>query len=137
MKDTLNMPESVSLPNVALIGGGDLCVEILNKTASKFREAEVEINFCAVAEPDPTAKGMALARELGLKTFEDFHGLYDPRHGIDMIIITVPGQDLLKEVLQTRPDRIRIVSYGVFQLIRRAIGIEEEKLRKRNEDFET
>ena len=83
--------------------------------------------FIAVADPDPGSPGMVLAGELGLLTFTDYHQLYDPRYSIHLIIILTPDEEILRDILQTRPERIRILSYHVFQIFWKAIGNEERK----------
>jgi two-component system, NtrC family, sensor kinase len=90
-----------------------------------------------VADPDPGSPGMSLAEQLGLLTFTDYHELYDPRYSIHLIIILTPDEGILRDILQTRPERIRILSYHVFQMFWKAIGNEERKLRQRTEEMET
>jgi PAS domain S-box-containing protein len=48
-----------------------------------------------------------------------------------------PDEEIFRDILQTRPERIRILSYHVFQIFWKAIGNEERKLRQRNEEMET
>jgi PAS domain S-box-containing protein len=123
--------------NIALVGGGDLCKEILEKTTSVYREEGLDAAILAVADPDPESPGMALAKELGLVTFLDYHELYDPKYNFNLIIILTPGESLLKDILETRPPRIRIMSYHVFEVFWKAIGVEERKLRDRTQEMET
>jgi PAS domain S-box-containing protein len=63
--------------------------------------------------------------------------LYDPRYSIHLIIILTPDEEILRDILQTRPERIRILSYPVFWIFWKAIGNEERKLRQRTEEMET
>ena len=126
-----------SIINIALVGGGDLCKEILEKTTFEIMEEGVAAPILAVADPDPETPGMVLARELDLVTFLDYHELYDPIYDINLIIILTPEEALLKEVLETRPPRIRIMSYHVFEVFWKAIGLEERKLRDRTDEMET
>jgi len=126
-----------SIINIALVGGGDLCKEILEKTTFEIMEEGVAAPILAVADPDPETPGMVLAKELDLVTFLDYHELYDPIYDINLIIILTPEEALLKEVLETRPPRIRIMSYHVFEVFWKAIGLEERKLRDRTDEMET
>ena len=131
------MGTSFSIINIGLVGGGELCTEILERTTSVVKQEEVEAPIVAVADPDPSSPGVLLAHRLGLLTFTDYHSLYDPRHRIDLIIILTPDPHLLVNILATRPDRIRILSYPVFRIFWKAIGREELKLREHTREMET
>jgi PAS domain S-box-containing protein len=131
------MTASPSVVRIGLIGGGALCTEILEKTTSVVREREIEAPIVAVADPDAQSPGVRLAERLGLRTFADYHRLYDPREGIDLIIILTPEPQVLQDILATRPPRIRILSFHVFRIFWEAIGREERKLRERTREMET
>jgi two-component system NtrC family sensor kinase len=126
-----------SVTNIALVGGGEFCREILEKTTSVYEQEEMYAPIVAVADTDPLSPGMVLADKLGLLTVNDCHQLYDPRYNIDLIIILTPKQKILEDILQTRPPRIRILSYHVFRIFWNAIGLEEHKLRQRTKEMET
>lgn len=131
-------PDSKPPPiNIALVGGGDLCIELLEKTTFESDDSPVNARILAVADENPQAPGMQLAAKLGLETVTDYHDLYNPRYRIQLIIILTPDQYTLWEVLTTRPPQIRILSYEVFELFWKAIGVEEKKLRERNREVET
>jgi PAS domain S-box-containing protein len=123
--------------NIALVGGGSLCKEILEKTTYLYKKEGLDAPILAVADPDPESPGMALARELGLVTFLDYHELYEPRYNINLIIILTPDEGLLKNILETRPPRIRIMSYHVFEVFWNAIGLQERRWRDRTKEMET
>ena len=132
------MPNSKpSITHMALVGGGDLCKELLEKTTFNYTREEVFAPIIAVADPDPQAPGMVLADKLGLLTFTDYHELYDPRYSIHLIILLTPEDSILEDILATRPPRIRIMSYRVFEVFWKAIGLEERKLRDRHEEIAT
>lgn len=126
-----------SITNIALVGGGESCREILEKTTSVYEQEEIYAPIIAVADPDPRSPGRVLADELGMLTFDDFHQLYDRRYNIHLIIILTPDTEILEDILQTRPKRIRILSYRVFNIFWKAIGLEEHKLRERTKEMET
>jgi two-component system, NtrC family, sensor kinase len=132
------MPErSPSLINIALVGGGELCKEILEKTTFGHPKEGVSAPILAVADPDPKSPGMQLAKKSGLLTFEDCHELYDPKHHIHLIIILTPDPKIFYDLLATRPTRIRLLSYHVFNLFLGAINREERKLREQKTAMET
>ena len=129
--------EKPSIINMALVGGGAHCKEILEKTTQEFGVEEVNARFKAVVDPDPQSPGMLLAGEMGLITLEDYHELYEPRYDINLIIILTPEPSVFEEILGTRPPHIRILSYHVFEVFWKAICLEEGRLRERTEEMET
>jgi PAS domain S-box-containing protein len=132
------VPEKIpSITNIALVGGGDFCKEILEKTTSVYEQEEIYAPILAVADPDPKSPGMVLADELGLLAFNDFRQLYDRRYNINLMIILTSEQQIFDEILRTRPPRIRILSYDVFRIFWKAIALEERKLRERTKEMET
>ncbi len=126
-----------SLINIALVGGGALCKDILEKTTFDYQQENAIAPILAVADPDPATPGMMAAKKLGLLTFQDYHELYNKRYNIHLIIILTPEQKVLEEILNTRPIHIRILSYHVFKVFWDAIGLEERKLKIRTEEMET
>lgn len=128
---------SPSSINIAIVGGDNLCRELLERTLRHDYEQGIGAPILAVAEPDPTQPGRLLAEQLGLMTFDDYHALYAPQYNIQLIIILTPSQQILDDILSTRPKRIRILSYEVFNLFWEVIGREERKLRQQKIAMET
>jgi PAS domain S-box-containing protein len=126
-----------SVVNIALVGGGKLCREVLKKTTFDLTQDSVSAPVLAVADPDPASPGMLQAEEFGLLTFSDYHDLYDRRYNIHLIILLTPDETILEDILATRPSRIRIMAFNVFNVFWKALSAEENKLRKRNEEIET
>ena len=126
-----------TITNIALVGGGELCREILEKTTSVYEQEGVYAPILAVSDPDPDSPGIKLADELGLLTFRNCRQLYDRRYSIHLIIMLTPEQEIFDEILRTRPPRIRLLSYNVFTIFWKAIGLEEQKLRERTDEMET
>jgi len=126
-----------SIINIALVGGGAYCKEFLEKSTLDYGKGKVNVRFRAVAEDNPRSPGLILARQLGLTIVRDYHELYDPRYDIQLIIILTPEEVILQDILNSRPPHIRILSYHVFEVFWKAIRLEENKLRLRNEEIET
>jgi PAS domain S-box-containing protein len=137
MEGPLMTDNDDNIINIAVIGGGDYCRELIEKTVLNYRESEVNARMRAVADPDPNSPGMISAKKLGLITVADYHDLYDPKYNIQLFIITTPEQEILNDILKTKPAHTRIQSYDVFDVFWKAISIEEQKLRQRNEEVET
>jgi len=132
------MPDKIpSIINIALVGGGDLCKDILEKTTFGYEQDNAIAPILAVSDPDPKAPGMVFAKKSGLLTFKDYHELYDRKYDIHLIIILTPEQNILKDILSTRPINIRILSYHVFKVFWDTIRFEERKLKVRTEEMET
>ncbi len=126
-----------SIINIAVIGGGAQCKELLEKTTMDYREKDVNARMSAVADPDSKSAGILTAKRLGLITVGDYHDLYDPRYNIQLIIILTPEEHILEDILKTKPSHIRVQSYHVFNIFWKAISVEERKLRARTEEMET
>ncbi|MFP4213239.1 MAG: ATP-binding protein [Desulfohalobiaceae bacterium] len=124
--------------NIGLVGAGQFTAEVLHKTRNGGSEHELlRAKIQAVADPDPEAPGMVRARELGLTTLEDYRQLYDPELDINLIIIMQPSEEILHDILGSRPPAIRIMSYHTFRLFWEAISAEADKLSKRTQEIET
>jgi len=123
--------------NIALVGGGIFCKEILEKTTFDYKQEGVNAAIVAVADPDPKSPGMVLAGKRNLLTVTDYHELYDSKYNVHLIIILTQEQHLFEDILKTRPPHIRLMAYDVFKIFWKAIGIEEQKLRERTEEMET
>lgn len=123
--------------NIAIVGGETYCKEVLEKTYSGSVELNDFARVVAVADANEDSPGMVLARQMGLSTFSDYHELYKPEHNIHLIIVLSPNASILEDILTTRPDTIRVMAYHTFELFWRAIGVQEKRLRDRNEEVET
>jgi PAS domain S-box-containing protein len=131
------VPKDPSIINIAFVGGGEYCREILEKTTAVYEQQELYAPILAVADPDPSSPGMVLADEYGLLTFQNYQQLYDRRYNINLIIMLTPEQQVFDDILRTRPERIRILAYQVFRIFWEAIAQEERKLRERTDEMET
>ncbi len=128
---------SPSVINIAIVGGGELCKEIIEKTNFGHPKKGVRAPILAVADPNPESPGIQLAKRSGVLTFDDYHELYDPKYHIHLIIILTPDARTFYDILATRPTRIRLLSYHVFNLFWEAIGREERALREQKTAMET
>jgi len=122
---------------IALVGGGNLCREVLEKTTFKNLREELLAPITAIVDTDLTSPGMTLAKELGLLTYSDYHSLYEPQHHIGLIIVLSPEKHILEDILDTRPSHIRILARSVFELFWKTIRMETRLLRERSEELST
>ena len=129
--------ETPSVINIALIGGGEYCREVLKMTTVEFLQDQVNSRIVAVAEPDATAPGVALAHQRGLKVVSDFKQLYDPAAEVQLFILLDSDPGLLKEILKTKPDFLRVLSYHAFDLFWKAFKSREKILEQRSQEMQT
>ncbi|MCJ7539222.1 MAG: hypothetical protein MUO88_06095, partial [Desulfobacterales bacterium] len=113
--------QTLPIMNIAFVGGGNFCKEILEKTTFDYKQEGVNAAIVAVANPDPKSPGMVLAGKMNLLTFTDYHELYDSKYNIHLIIILTPEQHLFEDILKTRPPHIRLMAYDVFKIFWKAI----------------
>jgi two-component system NtrC family sensor kinase len=125
------------ISNIALVGGGTYCKEVLEKTSLGYVDTEIRSRIVAVSDPDPQTPGMVLAKKIGLAAEADYTVFYRPEFRIDLIILLTPDRGVLKEILWTKPDTIRIMAYHTFELFWKAIRVQERNLRQRKEEVET
>ena len=111
----------LSIVNIALIGGDAFCKEVLEKIVREYNR-DVNAHVVALAHPDANAPARLFAEKLGLKTFDDYHDLYNPDHEIDLLAVLTPSQTLLEDILDTKPPHIRLLSYQTFKLFWDAIA---------------
>jgi len=129
--------KEIPIMNIGVVGGTLFAREVVEKLTMDYRKEAVNARLKAMADPDPDSPALVLGRKLGLITLSDYHDLYDPKYGIDMIMILVPGEDLLEEILESKPAHIRVLSYQVFEVAWKSIRVEEKKLRERTAEMET
>ena len=126
-----------SIANIALVGGGTYCKEVLENTSLGYVDTEIRSRIVAVSDPDPETPGMVLAREMGLKTETDYTVFYRSDNPIDLIILLTPEREILEDILANKPDTIRVMAYHTFELFWKAIRVQERSLRERKEELET
>jgi two-component system, NtrC family, sensor kinase len=123
--------------NIALIGGGSYCEEVLKMTTLAFLQDQVNSRIVAVADDEENAPGVRLARRLGLKIVPDYRELYDHACDIHLFILLNPDPHLLHRILETKPDRLRVLAYQAFDLFWKAFKSREKLLQQRSEEIQT
>ncbi|MBC2711946.1 MAG: PAS domain-containing protein [Desulfosarcina sp.] len=129
--------EISSVVNIALIGGGEKCREILKMTTVDFLQDQVNSRIVAVAESDCTAPGVILAQEKGLNIVSDYRQLYDPVCQVHLFILLDPDPSLLHQILKTKPDNLRVLSHQAFDLFWKAFKSREKLLQQRSKEMQT
>ena len=129
--------ENPSVVNIALIGGGENCREVLEMTTVNFLQDQVNSKIVAVAEPESTAPGVTLARQWGLNIVSDCEQLYDPAYDVHLFILLNPDPSLLRRILKTKPDYLRVLAYPAFELFWKAFKSREKLLQQRSAEMQT
>ncbi len=129
--------EKIPTIRIGIVGGGGFCKEFIEKTMSYSEKYVDGAQIVAVADPDPEAPGMALAREIGLIVVSDYHEFYAPEHHIDLIIDLVPEEAVFSDILKTKPVSIRLLSNRVFRLLWNTVTLQEKELRDRAKELMT
>jgi PAS domain S-box-containing protein len=129
--------DTSSVVNIALIGGGAYCRDVLQQTTVDFLQDHVNSTIVAVAEPDDLAPGASLARRQGLDVVSDFRQLYDSEYNIHLFILLDPDLGLLHQILKSKPEHLRVLAYQAFDLFWKASKSRETILRQRTEELRT
>ena len=129
--------ENPPVVNIALIGGGEYCREVLKMTTVDFLQDQVHSRIVAVADPDSNASGVKLASQRGLKIVSDYRQLYDPVFDVHLFILLNPDHSLLRRILKTKPDRLRVLAHHAFDLFWKAFKSREKVLQDRSQEMQT
>ena len=122
---------------IGLVGGGSFCREFIEKIFSYGKEYTDVARVVAVADPDTESPGVVFARGLGLITVSDYHELYNLRHDINLIIVLSTDNEILDDILQTKPRHIHVLSNEDLRLSWKTVAIREQELRERTEELVT
>ncbi|MCK5319094.1 MAG: hypothetical protein KAJ55_14370, partial [Anaerolineales bacterium] len=121
-------------PNIAIIGGGTRCQDLLEMLAhDRFKHLKVKI--VGVADIDPEAPGFLLAQEQGIYTTTDYRDL--PHLGnLDLIIELTGKEGLLKDLIENKPPQAQVLDYTISRLISDMVTFKGEfKARERDLDL--
>ena len=129
--------DNPTIANIALIGGGERCKEVLEMTTVDFLQDQVNSRIVAVAESDSTSPGVALARRQGIITVSDFRKLYEPGYHVHLFILLDPDPNLLRQILETKPDHLRVLAHQAFDLFWKTFTSRERVLQQRTEEMQT
>ena len=95
---------------VGIVGGGDFCCKIIEFFRSQDR-APVKPTIVGVADIDPGAKGLQLARQLDVFTTSDYTQLFDVE-GVDVILEITHDPNLAAAIAHSKPPHILLVDHS-------------------------
>ncbi len=123
--DTARAETQSGLLNIALVGGGSDC-----KSLIQFLEAHRLQHFhghiVGVADPLKEAPGLMYAKERGIFTTSEYRDLFalDNLH----LIIEITGRDdVLDELLQSKPENIKVMDHVSARLFWELMELQEQK----------
>ena len=121
-------------PNIAIIGGGTRCQDLLEMLAhDRFKHLKAKI--VAVADIDPEAPGFLLAQEQGIYTTTDYRDL-PHLDNLDLIIELTGKEGLLKDLIKNKPPQAQVLDYTISRLISDMVTFKGEyKARERDLDL--
>ena len=121
-------------PNIAIIGGGTRCQNLLEMLAhDRFKHLKAKI--VAVADINPEAPGFVLAKEQGIYTTTDYRDL-PHLENLDLIIELTGKEELLKDVIRNKPSQAQVLDYTISRVISDMVRFKEEyRAQERNLDL--
>jgi len=98
-----------------VIGGGTRCKALLEMfAADHFKRLNAQI--VAVAEINPQAPGILLAKEQGIYTTHDYHDFLH-MESLDAVIELTGKEELLTDVLKHKRPDVRVYDYAISRLM--------------------
>lgn len=94
--------------NIAVVGGGTRCRQLLNVIAHHTFKA-IHPKIIAVADIDDNAAGMAMAREKGLMVTNDYNDFFK-RDDIELIIELTGSMEIYNDILEKKSKTARAIS---------------------------
>ncbi|MEJ5329172.1 MAG: PAS domain-containing protein [Desulfobaccales bacterium] len=125
--DLAPLPEDHPL-KVGIVGGGKAGYEILEHLARDDRYRG-RLQIIGVADPNPEAPGLALARELGLPTYPNCYPLLSQEP--DLILELTGDPEVRERILQIKGPATQIIDHIRARLFWDLLKREEDRLRQK------
>ena len=117
--------------NIAIIGGGKVCKEILKIIFGEdFSDQRPKI--IGVADIDDQAEGLRYARDMGIFTTSDYQQFYAFKN-LDLIIELTKDDRLREKIKKTKPPKVRLIDHYEAMSVWDFLQIEERSIRTRRE----
>ncbi|MGC9963926.1 MAG: ATP-binding protein [Syntrophobacteraceae bacterium] len=111
---------------IAIIGGGKRCRTFLEMfDARRFPKLRAEI--VAVADPNPDAVGIRLAREKNIYTTGDYKDFFAIK-SLDLVIELTGKEELLDDFLRNKPAKMRVLEAAISRIFGDVLRMREEYL---------
>ncbi len=115
-------------PNIAIVGGGKFCQELLEMLFSgALSYKHNDIKILGVADVDENASGMRYARKMGIFTTKDFKKLLSLPE-LETLLDLTPDLNTQELIAKSKPAHIHLIDYVEARSIWSQLEIEKEKL---------
>jgi PAS domain S-box-containing protein len=115
---------------IGIVGAGKAGQEVL-QLITKEPDYQRRIEILGVADPNPEAPGLALAMNLGIPTFSDYHPLLEKTPDL---ILELTGDPLVREgIIQRRQPHTQIIDHLKARLFWELFQSNGDKLRRKVE----
>jgi PAS domain S-box-containing protein len=98
-----------------IIGGGKACMGLLRMLRGRHGVL-LNLDILGVADPDPQAPGLVMAKSMGLFTTDDFTELY-VLPGLDLLIELTGSQAVRERMIHTKPLAISSIDHRGARLL--------------------
>jgi len=115
--------------NTAIVGGGSGCKSIMKMIFAK-RLRELHLHIIGVASLNPEDAGFRFAQEKGIYTTQDYRDLYELAD-LDMIIELTGKDEVVNEILQTKPPNVRVMDHVAARLFWDIFQIRKKSIKDR------
>ena len=107
--------------NIAMVGGGRDCrffLDLIEDNPSPI----FDINILGVCDKNPEAKGMVLARQMGIYTTDNLDDLLHIRQ-LDGVLELTGELDVLHEIIRLRPEGVGILEFKNKRIVRSFVHV--------------
>mgnify|MGYP001587149281 FL=1 len=123
--DTVQAETQSECLSIALVGGGSDCKSLI-QFLEAHRLQHFHVHIIGVADLRQDAPGLMYAKEKGIFTSSDYRDFFalDNLH----LIIEITGRDdVLAELIQTKPENIKVMDHVSARLFWELIELQEQK----------
>ncbi len=117
--------------NVGIVGGGEFCYRFIAFFQAE-EMASKKPNILGVADINPEAQGVQLAREMNIFTTSDYKQLYDLT-GLEIILEFTHDPNLAADIRRTMPAQVQLVDHIYARSIWDSLQMESIRLRMLDE----
>jgi len=111
--------------NIALVGGGSNCKSLI-QFLEAHRLQHFHVSIVGVADPREDAPGLVYAKEMGIFTSGNYRDLF-ALENLHLIIEITGRDDVLAELMQTKPEHVKVMDHVSARLFRELMELQGQK----------